>query len=93
MQITVGFDHSAKIVECDNLTLSEFSELLEKFKVWLYEEKEEYLCVKESLNIEILDISVVLRFLNENYPEFNARVVNEDVTIQDINESLPIIAL
>ena len=93
MRITVGFDCCAKVVECDNLNISDFPDLLKRFKNWLYEENEDYLCVKESLNIEVLDISVVLRFLNENYPNFNARIVNDNVAIQDIDESLPIIAL
>ncbi|MDD2376328.1 MAG: hypothetical protein PHD15_02310 [Clostridia bacterium] len=93
MRIIVGFDCYAKIVECDNLNLSQFPELLENFKEWLYVENEGCLCIKKSLNVEILDISVVLRFLNENYPDFNARVVNDYIVIENIDESLPIIAL
>ena len=93
MHITVGFDCCAKILECDNLNPLEFSDLLKRFKEWLYEENEDYLCVKKSLNIDILDISVVLKFLNENYPDFNARIVDDNVAIENIDESLPIITL
>jgi|GEM_PF-3527590 len=93
MNITVGFDCYAKIIECDNLNISEFSDLLVKFKEWLYEEKDGCLSVKESLNVEFLDISVVLRFLSENYPDLNARIVNDYVAIENIDETLPIITL
>lgn len=96
MIIAVVFDCSAKLVECDNLDLYEFSDLLKSFNEWLYEESEEdkdCLCVKKSLDVQILDISVVLRFLNENYPNCNAKVINERVAIQDIDQTLPIITL
>jgi len=93
MRITVGFDCYAKIVECDNLNTLEFPALLEKLNEWLYEEVEGCLCVKKSLNVTILDISVVLRFLNENYPSFNARVAQEYVAIEDIDTDLPNINL
>jgi hypothetical protein len=93
MRITVGFDCYAKVLECDNFNILEFPTLLEKLNEWLYEEAEGCLCVKKSLNVTILDISVVLRFLNENYPSFNARVVEHYVAIENINKELPNINL
>jgi len=93
MIITVGFDCYAKLLECDNLNILEFPALLKKFNEWLYEEVENCICIKKSLNIKFLDISVVLMFLNQEYPKFNARVVTEYVAIEDIDEMIPIIAL
>lgn len=95
MTITVVFDCFAKLLQCENLKISEFQNLLESFEKWLYEKSDEgdFLCVKKSLNIEILDISVVIRFLNEIYPDCNAKVINEYVPIEDIDKNSPIIAL
>lgn len=96
MLITIVFDCYAKIIECNNSNLPEISVLTKEFHEWLYEdsiEDEGCLCVKESLNLEILDVSVVLRFLNENYPECNARVVGQSITVESVDKALPTINL
>lgn len=96
MLIVVGFDCYAKILQCDNSNLPKLPVLLKKLDEWLYEESQEEtgcFCVKKSLNVEYLDISVVLRFFNENYPNCNAKVVDEYVAIENINDKLPIISL
>jgi hypothetical protein len=94
MVIAVVFDCNAKLIECDNLEISMFPKLLTEFTDWLYEDTGEgYLDVKKSLNIEVLDINVVLRFFKENYPDYNARVINDYVAVEDVGEEMSVIAL
>ena len=62
-----------------------------------YEEKEEngmkYIGIKDSLNIDILDINVVIRFFNEVYPNSNSEIIKERINIDELDLSLPIINL
>jgi len=94
MIIAVVFDCYAKLIECDNLDITKFPRALTDFTDWLYvETKEGYLDIKESLNIQVLDITVVLRFFEENYPECNARVVSDSLDVEDIEGDMPVIAI
>lgn len=94
MIIAVVFDCYAKLIECDNLDETKFPRLLTDFTDWLYVETEEgYLDIKESLNIQVLDINVVLRFFEENYPDCNARVISDALDVEDIEDDMSVIAV
>lgn len=92
MLITVSFASHAKVIECNLLPVN-FEEVKKQFEEWLYEEIDNCLYVKESLNIEVLDISVVIRFFEENYPESNVKIVNDNISTNEIAMTSPIIAL
>ena len=96
MVINVCFDLYACIIKCNmyGISIEEINSELEK---WLYEEKEEngmeYIGIKDSLNIDILDINVVIRFFNEVYPNCNSEIIKERINIDELDLSLPIINL
>lgn len=96
MKINVCFDMHASSIECD-IDKSLFEEAVQKFEDWLYEEKNEnnmrFRGVKDSLNISILDLNVVIRFFKEVYPKSNPRVIKEKFNIEDLDFTEPIINL
>lgn len=96
MLINICFDLHACVIKCDINNIS-IDEINSKFEKWLYEEKEEngmkYIGIKDSLNIDILDINVVIRFFNEVYPNSNPKIIKERINIDDLDLSLPIINL
>ena len=88
MLINICFDLHACVIKCDINNIS-IDEINSKFKKWLYEEKEEngikYIGIKESLNINILDINVVIRFFNEVYPNSNPKIIKEKINIEELD--------
>lgn len=52
-----------------------------------------YIGIKDSLNIDILDINVVIRFFNKVYPNSNPEIIKEKINIDELDLSLPIINL
>ena len=95
MLINVCFDLHASIIECDvNDSIENINNKLEN---WLYEVKEDnngrYIQVKESLNIDVLDISVIVRFFSEVYPNSKPKIKVEKTNINKINDNLPTINL
>lgn len=93
MKITILLGNIAKVIEC-NINKEKFADIAKEFEDWLYEDSGKgYLQVKTSLNVQILDINVVLRFFNEMYPECSAKVINQQVLMENVDNSLPVIAL
>ena len=88
MLINICFDLHACVIKCDINNIS-IDEINSKFEKWLYEEKEEngikYIGIKESLNINILDINVVIRFFNEVYPNSNPKIMKEKINIEELD--------
>lgn len=88
MLINICFDLHACIIQCDINDIS-IDEINSKFEKWLYEEKEEngmkYIGIKESLNVNILDINVVIRFFNEVYPNSNPKIIKEKIDIEELD--------
>lgn len=94
MTIAIVFDCYASLIECTNLQITDFAKFLEGFENWLYEDSGEgYLTVKESLNLTVLDASVVIRYITENYPNCNVTVTKYSIPVEDVDNSFMVIAL
>lgn len=94
MTIAIIFDSYASLIECTNIEILDFEEFIKNFEDWLYEDSGMgYLTVKESLNITVLDTSVVIRYITEKYPNYNVTITKEKMDIKDVDESLAVIAL
>ncbi len=96
MIINVCFDLHASSIECD-IDESCFDEASKRFEEWLYEEKEidgmKCRGIKDSLNIDILDINVVIRFFKEIYPNSNPKLLKDKFDIDDLDLNIPTINL
>lgn len=94
MTIAIVFDRYASLIECINLDIINSGDLQKNFENWLYEDSGEgYLKVKESLNLKVLDISVVIRYITENYTNCIVTVIKDHIPVEEIDKSLVVIAL
>lgn len=96
MKINVCFDMHASSIEC-NIDESIFEEAVQKLEDWLYEEKQNnnmrYRGIRDSLNIDILDVNIVIRFFKEVYPNSNPKVIQEKLEVDALESNVPTINL
>lgn len=91
MRVIIGFPMQLNIIEFEPFLGHNIEVYQEKFEEWYSKNYSRYSCYgkKKCAEPQIFDVNVVIKWIEEVAPEASPKILEKDIKLDDVDETLP----